>query len=109
MNKEELKKQLGAVEDIFETTVKVKGENFADMVKFTGSIQSFCRMVILELADHDIPEERLEAFTKHTALFASALCHTHGKALGIGKDDLEEVFKIVDSIEDRIKTALEAQ
>jgi len=109
MNTKELEKQLGAVGDIFETTTKVKGEDFADMVKFTGTLQSFCRMVVLELADYDVPEERLEAFTKHAALFASALCHAHGKALGIKKEDLEEVFKIVDSIEDRIKAALETK
>jgi len=107
MSIKELEKQLGAVEEIMDTTLKVKGEDFSNMVKFVGTMQSFVTMVMNNIADLGADEAQLDRYSKHCALLASALCDSHAKALKIDQAEFEEVFNIVDSINDRVRKALE--
>jgi hypothetical protein len=107
MNKQNLERHLAEVEEIFVNTTSVKGDDFANMVRFVGTMQSFVRLVLSEMADVGAGEEQLDTCAKRCALFASALCDAHGHVLGLTREEFTEVFKIVDSIDDRVRKALE--
>jgi hypothetical protein len=105
MNKEQFKKQLESIEEMFSTADKVKGEKFTDMVRFVGTIQSFGMMMMTECRRLGASDEHMESLTERCALFSSALCGAHSKAIGLSIDEFDEVFQLADKIDNKIHEA----
>jgi hypothetical protein len=105
MNTKKIQEQLQSIEEIFNNTLSVKGKDFAEMVKFTGTMQSYTRMVIAELVEANASEEQIASMVERSALFASALCKAHLDALNVSVDQLDEIFKIVDNVETKVRKA----
>lgn len=106
MNKENLEEHMKQIGDIFANTKKIKGDNFADMVRFVGTIQSFGTMMLGEAQRLGASEEEMDSLSTRAALFSSALCAEYGRAVNVPEEDLSEVFKIVELIEDKIQAGL---
>lgn len=106
MNKEKLEMQIEAINEMFTNADKVKGEGFTDMVRFVGTIQSFGAMMLGECHGLGASSERMATLAERCALFSSALCGAHARALGLSVEQFEEVFKLVDQIDSRIQSAL---
>jgi hypothetical protein len=106
MNKEKLEIQIEAIQEIFSNADKVKGEAFTDMVRFVGTIQSFGTMMLSECYDLGASKERMETMSERCALFSSALCGAHARALDLSTEQFDEVFKMANQVDARIQDAV---
>lgn len=106
MNKEKLEMQIEAINEMFTNADKVKGEAFTDMVRFVGTIQSFGAMMLGECHDLGASSERMATLAERCALFSSALCGAHARALDFSTEQLDEVFKMANQIDSRIQAVL---
>jgi hypothetical protein len=96
------KQQLEAIDEIIQNMKSVKGESFTKMVRFVGLVQSYTKMNIEMLIHAKVPEEEMDLYSERAALFSCSLCAAYGGALNIEHDDLAEVLKMVDQVEERI-------
>lgn len=105
MNKENVTAMLDSVGEMLDTASSVRGPEFTKMVKFVGSLQSMVRMLLREIRDGNADEDTLKFLTKSAAFASSILCAEHARALNIKDEDLQDIFKLVDNIEDKVQQA----
>jgi hypothetical protein len=108
MNKENVTAMLDSIEEMFDTAKSVRGPEFTQMVRFVGTLSSTMRMLLREIRTNggNTDEETNAYITKAAAYTSSVLCAEHAKALGVKAEDLQEVFKLVDNIEEKIHNGL---
>ena len=106
MNKEKLEVQIEAIQEIFSNADKVKGEAFTDMVRFVGTIQSFGAMMLGVCKDLGASDGHMDTLAERCALFSSALCGAHARALDLSIEQFDEVFKMANQIDARIQDAV---
>ena len=108
MNKENVTAMLDSIEEMFDTAKSVRGQEFIKMVKFVGTLNATMRMLLREIRTNggNTDAETNEYITQSAAFASSVLCAEHARALGIKDEDLQDIFKLVDNIEEKIHNGL---